>query len=44
MDHILQMIQEFEHFAVHLCISIATISAIARWAWGEELKKWRSRK
>jgi hypothetical protein len=41
MDHAIQLIRGFEQLAIQLCLTVCTVSALARWAW-TELKAWRT--
>lgn len=40
IDHLLLLIRGFEQLAIQFLITLATLSGIARWSWGE-LKQWR---
>ena len=41
MDHAIQLIQDFEHLAIQLCIAVCTVSTIAHIV-RNELKTWLS--
>jgi len=41
MDHAIQLIRGFEQLAIQLCLTLCTVSPIARMAWNE-LKSWRT--
>jgi hypothetical protein len=41
MDHTIQLIRGLEQLAIQICLTVCTVSAIARGAW-TELKAWRT--
>jgi hypothetical protein len=41
MDHAIQLIRGFEQLAIQLCLTVCTVSGLARLAW-IELKAWRT--
>jgi hypothetical protein len=41
MDHYIHVIRGFEQLAIQLCLTLCTVSPLARMAW-RELKRWQS--
>jgi hypothetical protein len=41
MGHAIRLIREFEQLAIQLCLTVCTVSGLARWVW-IELKAWRN--
>jgi hypothetical protein len=43
IDHFIQTIRGFEQLAIQFLLTVVSVSALARWTWGE-LQQWQSPK